>query len=70
MVFCDKAEKAELLLDNTEKGEISALKTIVIMDPFDRDLVARGKKCDVDIISMKEIEVNKTDFIVRHPGLK
>uniref|UniRef100_A0A8C6XP47 Long-chain-fatty-acid--CoA ligase n=1 Tax=Naja naja TaxID=35670 RepID=A0A8C6XP47_NAJNA len=58
VVFCDKSEKAELLLDSTEKGEIPSLKTIVIMDPFDRDLVARGKKCGVDIISMKEIEAS------------
>ncbi|XP_032079500.1 long-chain-fatty-acid--CoA ligase 1 isoform X2 [Thamnophis elegans] len=58
VVFCDKSEKAELLLDKTEKGEISALKTIVIMDPFNTDLVACGKKCGVDIISMKEFEVS------------
>ncbi|CAI5784025.1 long-chain-fatty-acid--CoA ligase 1 [Podarcis lilfordi] len=56
LVFCDKPEKAKLLLDNIEKGEISVLKTIVIMDPFESDLATRGKKCGVDVISMKEFE--------------
>ncbi|KAM6441238.1 long-chain-fatty-acid--CoA ligase 1 isoform 1-T3 [Liasis olivaceus] len=56
LVFCDKSEKAKLLLDITESGGISVLKTIVVMDPFDRDLVACGKKCGVDVISMKEFE--------------
>ncbi|XP_063165750.1 long-chain-fatty-acid--CoA ligase 1 isoform X1 [Candoia aspera] len=58
LVFCDNSEKAKILLESTENGGISILKTIVIMDPFDRDLVARGKKCGVDIISMKEIEAS------------
>ncbi|XP_066488785.1 long-chain-fatty-acid--CoA ligase 1 isoform X2 [Tiliqua scincoides] len=56
LVFCDKPEKAKLLLDSTEKGEMSILKTIVIMDTFDSDLVPCGKKCGVEIISMKEFE--------------
>ncbi|XP_077158370.1 long-chain-fatty-acid--CoA ligase 1 isoform X2 [Paroedura picta] len=56
LVFCDKPEKAKLLLDSTEKGDMSVLKTIVIMDLFDSDLAARGKKCGVDIISMKDFE--------------
>ncbi|KAF7238053.1 Long-chain-fatty-acid--CoA ligase 1, partial [Varanus komodoensis] len=61
LVFCDKPEKAKLLLDSIEKGEMPVLKTIVIMDPFDNELVTRGKKCGVDIISMKEIECPKPE---------
>lgn len=63
LVFCDKPEKAKLLLESTEKGETSVLKTIVIMDTFDHDLVARGKRCGVDIISMKELEVSRTNSL-------
>lgn len=62
LVFCDKPEKAKLLLDNIEKGEISVLKTIVIMDPFESDLATRGKKCGVDVISMKEFEVSEVVY--------
>lgn len=58
LVFCDKPEKAKLLLDNVERGEISILKTIVLMEPFDGDLLARGKKCGVDILGMNEMEVS------------
>ncbi|KAJ6668627.1 hypothetical protein lerEdw1_012109 [Lerista edwardsae] len=61
LVFCDKPEKAKLLLENTEKGETSGLKTIVIMDTFDNDLVARGKRCGVEIISMKELELPRPE---------
>lgn len=63
LVFCDKPEKAKLLLDSVEKGDVSVLKTIVLMDPFDIDLVARGKKCGVDIVSMEDFEVSKATSV-------
>ncbi|XP_075053088.1 long-chain-fatty-acid--CoA ligase 1 isoform X1 [Mixophyes fleayi] len=56
LVFCDNTEKAKLLLSNVEKGDISILNTIVLMDPFEEDLVERGKKCGVEIVSLKAIE--------------
>ncbi|CAH2300383.1 long-chain-fatty-acid-- ligase 1 [Pelobates cultripes] len=57
LVFCDTPEKAKLLLSNVEKNETPVLKTIVLMEPFDNDLQERGKKCGVELISLKELEV-------------
>ncbi|XP_027693196.1 long-chain-fatty-acid--CoA ligase 1 isoform X1 [Vombatus ursinus] len=56
LVFVDKPEKANLLLESVENKLTPGLKVIVIMDPFDSDLVERGKKCGVDIMSMKALE--------------
>ncbi|XP_074883817.1 long-chain-fatty-acid--CoA ligase 1 isoform X2 [Buteo buteo] len=56
LVFCDKPDKAKLLLTSVEKGETPILNTIVIMESFGMDLVERGKKCGVEVFSMKEIE--------------
>ncbi|NWS19449.1 ACSL1 ligase, partial [Pachyramphus minor] len=56
LVFCDKPDKAKLLLTSVEKGETPILNTIVIMESFGADLVERGKKCGVEIFSMREIE--------------
>ncbi|XP_072191593.1 long-chain-fatty-acid--CoA ligase 1 [Excalfactoria chinensis] len=56
LVFCDTPEKAKLLLTAAEKGETPILSTIVIMEPFGTDLVERGKKCGVEVFSMREIE--------------
>ncbi|NWT36143.1 ACSL1 ligase, partial [Chroicocephalus maculipennis] len=56
LVFCDKPDKAQLLLTNVEKGETPMLNTIVIMESFGVDLVERGKKCGVEVFSMRELE--------------
>ncbi|NWQ63552.1 ACSL1 ligase, partial [Neopipo cinnamomea] len=56
LVFCDKPDKAKLLLTSVEKGESPILNTIVIMESFGADLVERGKKCGVEVFSMREIE--------------
>ncbi|NXL61472.1 ACSL1 ligase, partial [Chordeiles acutipennis] len=56
LVFCDKPEKAKLLLTSVEKGETPILNTIVIMESFGMDLVERGKKCGVEVFSMREME--------------
>ncbi|NWX33279.1 ACSL1 ligase, partial [Notiomystis cincta] len=56
LVFCDKPDKAKLLLTSVEKGETPILNTIVVMDSFGVDLVERGKKCGVEVFSMREIE--------------
>ncbi|XP_025889366.1 long-chain-fatty-acid--CoA ligase 1 isoform X4 [Nothoprocta perdicaria] len=55
LVFCDKPDKAKLLLTSVEKGETPVLNTIVIMEPFGIDLVERGKKCGVEVFSMGQI---------------
>uniref|UniRef100_A0A8C3V283 Arachidonate--CoA ligase n=1 Tax=Catharus ustulatus TaxID=91951 RepID=A0A8C3V283_CATUS len=61
LVFCDKPDKAKLLLTSVEKGETPILNTIVIMDSFGVDLVERGKKCGVEVFSMREIEPPKPE---------
>ncbi|KAM7381248.1 hypothetical protein PAMA_012206 [Pampus argenteus] len=55
-VLCDNQSKAEMLLHNREKGQTPVLKTIVVMDTFSSDLVERGTKCDVDVVSMQDVE--------------
>lgn len=55
-VLCDNQNKADILLQNVEKGQTPVLQTIVIMDSFDSELVERGKKCGVDILSMHDVE--------------
>uniref|UniRef100_UPI003AB0534E long-chain-fatty-acid--CoA ligase 5 isoform X1 n=1 Tax=Centroberyx gerrardi TaxID=166262 RepID=UPI003AB0534E len=55
-VLCDKQNRAETLLQNREEGQTPVLKTIVIMDPFDSELVERGAKCGVDILSLQDVE--------------
>ncbi|KAJ7984412.1 hypothetical protein DPEC_G00354570 [Dallia pectoralis] len=57
VVLCDKQNKAEVLLANCEKGDTTGLKTIIVMDAFDTGLIARGKTCNVDILSLHEVEV-------------
>uniref|UniRef100_A0A4X2KHH9 Long-chain-fatty-acid--CoA ligase n=1 Tax=Vombatus ursinus TaxID=29139 RepID=A0A4X2KHH9_VOMUR len=57
-VICDRPEKAILLLENVEKKEIPGLKFIILIEPFEKDLKERGKKCGVEIQSVKEVEVS------------
>ncbi|XP_068161272.1 long-chain-fatty-acid--CoA ligase 5 [Antennarius striatus] len=56
VVLCDNQTKAETLLQTREKGQTPVLKTIVIMDSFDPELVERGKKSGVEILSMQDVE--------------
>ncbi|XP_013888177.1 long-chain-fatty-acid--CoA ligase 5 [Austrofundulus limnaeus] len=56
-VLCDNQKKAETLLESREKGHTTVLKTIIIMDSFSPELVERGAKCGVDIMSMEDVEV-------------
>ncbi|XP_067858332.1 long-chain-fatty-acid--CoA ligase 5 [Heptranchias perlo] len=55
-VICDKPNKANILLENCEKGLTSILSTIILMDPFDDALKERGTKCKVEVLSLKEVE--------------
>lgn len=56
-VLCDNQNKAETLLQTREGGQTPVLKTIVIMDSFNSELVNRGAQCGVDIVSMQDVEV-------------
>uniref|UniRef100_A0A3P8SAH7 Long-chain-fatty-acid--CoA ligase n=1 Tax=Amphiprion percula TaxID=161767 RepID=A0A3P8SAH7_AMPPE len=55
-VICDNQKKAETLLQNREKGQTPVLKTVVVMDTFSSELVDRGTKCGVDVVSLQDME--------------
>ncbi|XP_015285021.1 PREDICTED: long-chain-fatty-acid--CoA ligase 6 isoform X2 [Gekko japonicus] len=55
-VVCDKPEKAKVLLDHVEKKETPGLKSIILMDPFEKDIKERGQRCGVHVQSMQEVE--------------
>lgn len=57
-VICDVAEKARMILDCIG-GQGKTVKTIVLMEAFDKDLVSRGTQSGVEILTLKEFEVNK-----------
>lgn len=57
IVLCDDQKKADALLQISEKGQTSVLKTLVVMDSFSSECVERGSKCGVDIVSMQDLEV-------------
>uniref|UniRef100_A0A8U7NN30 Arachidonate--CoA ligase n=1 Tax=Corvus moneduloides TaxID=1196302 RepID=A0A8U7NN30_CORMO len=57
-VICDKPEKARILLDHVERRETPGLSSIILMDPFEKELMERGKRCGVHIQTMQEVEVN------------
>lgn len=56
MVICDTPQKALVLIENVEKGLISVLKIIILMNPFEDDLKQRGEKSGVEILSFSEAE--------------
>ncbi|XP_025024245.1 long-chain-fatty-acid--CoA ligase 6 [Python bivittatus] len=56
IVVCDKPEKARVLLEHVEKKEIPGLKSVILMDPFEKDLKERGQRCGVQIQAMQEVE--------------
>ncbi|XP_066878577.1 long-chain-fatty-acid--CoA ligase 1 isoform X6 [Kogia breviceps] len=56
LVFVDKPGKANLLLEGVENKLTPSLKTIVLMDSYGSNLSERGRKCGVEIISMKAME--------------
>uniref|UniRef100_A0A8C6L564 Long-chain-fatty-acid--CoA ligase n=1 Tax=Nothobranchius furzeri TaxID=105023 RepID=A0A8C6L564_NOTFU len=59
-VICDVPEKARMILDCIS-GRGKTVKTIVLMEAVDRDLVTRGKECGVEILSLKEFEPPKPE---------
>lgn len=56
-VICDLAEKARLILDCVS-GKEHTLKTIVLMEAFDEELMARGQQSSIEILSLKDVEVS------------
>ncbi|KAA0725059.1 Long-chain-fatty-acid--CoA ligase 5 [Triplophysa tibetana] len=60
-VLCDKQDKAEILLANSEKNLTSVLKTIILMDPFDAALTERGSKIGLNVLSLKDVEPPKPE---------
>uniref|UniRef100_A0A671W941 Long-chain-fatty-acid--CoA ligase n=1 Tax=Sparus aurata TaxID=8175 RepID=A0A671W941_SPAAU len=53
-VICDVPEKARMILDcASEKGR--TIKTILLMEVFDTDLVTRGQECGIDILSLNDV---------------
>uniref|UniRef100_A0A8C3PPG9 Arachidonate--CoA ligase n=1 Tax=Calidris pygmaea TaxID=425635 RepID=A0A8C3PPG9_9CHAR len=56
IVICDKPEKAQLLLENCEQQKTPGLKTIILMDLFDKELKERGAKVGVEILALQEVE--------------
>nr|XP_010303780.1 PREDICTED: long-chain-fatty-acid--CoA ligase 6 isoform X3 [Balearica regulorum gibbericeps] len=55
-VICDKPEKARTLLDHVERRETPGLSSIILMDPFEKELTERGRCCGVRIQTMQEVE--------------
>ncbi|XP_009586189.1 PREDICTED: long-chain-fatty-acid--CoA ligase 6 isoform X3 [Fulmarus glacialis] len=55
-VICDKPEKARILLDHVERKETPGLSSIILMDPFEKELIERGSRCGVRIQTMQEVE--------------
>lgn len=57
VVICDKPEKAEILLENCEQGKTPCVKTIILMDLFNKELKDRAAKVGVEILALQEVEV-------------
>ncbi|XP_028331447.1 long-chain-fatty-acid--CoA ligase 5 [Gouania willdenowi] len=55
-VLCDTQSRAETLLQNRENEQTKVLKTIVVMDAFDPELVTRGAECGLEVVSMEDME--------------
>ncbi|KAM7009846.1 long-chain-fatty-acid--CoA ligase 1a isoform 1-T3 [Tautogolabrus adspersus] len=54
-VICDVPDKAQMILDCVD-GKGRTVKTIVLIEEFDSDLVTRGKENGIEILSLKEFE--------------
>ncbi|XP_063739977.1 long-chain-fatty-acid--CoA ligase 1a isoform X2 [Eleginops maclovinus] len=54
-VICDVPEKAGMIMDCI-KGKGRTVKTIVLIEPFDSELVTRGQDCGIEVLSLREFE--------------
>uniref|UniRef100_A0A8C0A0X0 Arachidonate--CoA ligase n=1 Tax=Anas zonorhyncha TaxID=75864 RepID=A0A8C0A0X0_9AVES len=67
VVICDKPEKAQILLENCERGKTPCLKTIILMDLFDKELNDRAAKVGVEILALQEVELTLSDLSKGNP---
>ncbi|KAG2465472.1 ACSL1 ligase, partial [Polypterus senegalus] len=58
-IVCDRPEKVKLLLDCATAKDHS-IKTIIVIDSFDTDLIVQGEKHGIEVLSMKEVEPPKS----------
>ncbi|KFP34447.1 Long-chain-fatty-acid--CoA ligase 5 [Colius striatus] len=56
IVICDRPEKAQVLLENCEQEKTPCMKTIILMDLFDKELKDRGAKVGIEILALQEVE--------------
>lgn len=61
-VVCDIPEKAKLLLDCVS-GRQHTIKNLILIENFDADLVSKAQQCGIEIISLKDAEVNKLQIV-------
>lgn len=54
-VVCDVPEKARLLLDSVS-GHQHSVKTLILIEDFDSELVSRAQQCGIEIISLRDAE--------------
>uniref|UniRef100_A0A8C7GKF9 Arachidonate--CoA ligase n=1 Tax=Oncorhynchus kisutch TaxID=8019 RepID=A0A8C7GKF9_ONCKI len=54
-ILCDVPEKARLVLE-CFSGREHRVRTIILMEPFEDELVAKGKDCGIDILSLSQVE--------------
>lgn len=60
-IICDVPQKALTILECVS-GQGKTVKTIVLMEAFDAELVSRGQECGVEIISLADFEVRQQHF--------
>ncbi|KFP84620.1 PREDICTED: long-chain-fatty-acid--CoA ligase 5 [Apaloderma vittatum] len=56
IVICDKPDKAQILLENCEQKKTPCLKTVILMDLFDKELKDKGAQVGVEILALQEVE--------------
>uniref|UniRef100_A0A8C5FLA6 long-chain-fatty-acid--CoA ligase n=1 Tax=Gadus morhua TaxID=8049 RepID=A0A8C5FLA6_GADMO len=59
-VFCDVPDKVRLILGCVAEKQHS-VKTLVVMEPVDSELVAQGLTCGIQILSLAHIEVREEE---------
>uniref|UniRef100_A0A668TQ26 Arachidonate--CoA ligase n=1 Tax=Oreochromis aureus TaxID=47969 RepID=A0A668TQ26_OREAU len=63
-VICDVPEKARMILDCVS-GKARAVKSIIVIEAFDSDLVTRAKENGIELLSLKELEVRiRIGFVI------
>ncbi len=44
-------------------GQQHSVKTLILIENFDADLVSRAQQCGIDVISLRDAEVNKPQIV-------